>query len=95
MQTQQTSQPQVHTTIVVVNKQKSVGTAFLLAFFFGPLGLLYASVAGGIIMFFVACILFFLLPIVGYVLAWIICIIWAVVAAGNANSKPPQKVTVQ
>jgi hypothetical protein len=35
-------------TIIIVGKQKSVGTAFLLAFLFGPLGLLYASVLGGL-----------------------------------------------
>jgi len=78
-----TSTPQ--NNIIIVGKQKSVGTAFLLAFLFGPLGLLYASVLGGFIMFVVGIILFFLIPIVGGILAWVGCIIWAVIASQNAN----------
>lgn len=79
---EQTSQPATTTVIV---KQKSVGLAFLLAFLFGPLGLLYASILGGIVMFFVSLILFFVIPIVGGIIGWIGCIIWAVVAAQNSN----------
>jgi len=37
-------------TVVVVSDGKSVGVAFLLAFLFGPLGLLYASTTGAIVM---------------------------------------------
>ena len=84
---QQQNSPASNTTIVVVSKSKSVGTAFALAFLFGPLGLLYASVAGGIIMFFIAFLSFFVLPVVGVFFVWIGCIIWAVVAAQNANAK--------
>lgn len=76
----------VQQNIVVMGKAKSVGMAFLLAFLFGPLGLLYASILGGIIMFFVSLVLFFLIPIVGYIIAWVGCIIWAVVAANQANA---------
>jgi hypothetical protein len=93
METQ--TQPQTaHTTIVVVSKPKSTGVAFLLAFLFGPLGLLYASIAGGIIMFFIALLSFFILPVIGAVLVWIGCIIWAIVAAQNANSKAVSGVTI-
>ncbi|MBV9960954.1 MAG: hypothetical protein JO072_01790 [Parafilimonas sp.] len=74
-------------TVIIVQKQKSVGTAFLLAFLFGPLGLLYASVAGGLIMFVISLTLFFLLPLIGPILCWIGCIIWAVVSAQNVNAK--------
>lgn len=76
--------------IIIVAKQKSVGTAFLLAFLFGPLGLLYASILGGVIMFFAGIVLFFVIPIIGGVIAWVGCIIWAIVAAQNAN-----KITVR
>jgi hypothetical protein len=82
-----------HTNIIIVGKQKSVGAAFILAFFFGPLGLLYASIVGGIVMFVAALILFFLLPIIGPILVWIGTIIWAVVAAQNANKVTTQKLT--
>lgn len=71
--------------VVIVGKQKSTGTAFLLAFLFGPLGLLYASVTGGIIMLFVGILLFFLIPIIGGLISWVICMIWAVNAASEAN----------
>jgi hypothetical protein len=74
------------TRVVVVGKSKSVGAAFVLAFFFGPLGLLYASIAGGIIMFIATLILFFLLPVVGAIITWIGCVIWAVIAANEANA---------
>lgn len=71
--------------VIVIGKQKSVGVAFILAFLFGPLGLLYASVMGGIIMFFVSILVFVLIPIIGPILSWIGCIIWAVMAADNVN----------
>lgn len=73
--------------ITVIGKQKSVGTAFLLAFLFGPLGLLYASVTGGLIMIVVSIVLGIVTLGVGFILTWIISIIWAVVAANDANSK--------
>lgn len=79
--------PSAQTNIVVVGKSKSVGVAFILAFFFGPLGLLYASVLGGIVMFFAGILLFLVLPVVGAVIAWIGCLIWAVVAANAENEK--------
>ena len=55
MDSTQSTQP----TVIVVAKQKSVGIAFLLAFLFGPFGLLYASVMGGIVMFIAGIVLFF------------------------------------
>ena len=79
--------PSQQNNIVIIGKAKSVGVAFLLSFLFGPLGLLYASVIGGIVMFFIGLVLFFLLPVVGMVISWIGCIIWAVVAANQANAK--------
>lgn len=91
---QNTGQPkEIHTqTVVVVNKPKSVGVAFLLAFFFGPLGLLYATITGGIIMFLVNIVLLFILPVVGLIISWIICIVWAIVAAQNSNKTATQNI---
>lgn len=83
--------PSVQNNVIIVGKAKSVGVAFLLAFLFGPLGLLYASILGGIIMFFVSIVLFFLLPVIGAILAWIACIIWAVSAANSANDAARQQ----
>lgn len=83
----QYGQPQIQQTVVVVGKQKSVGVAFLLAFLFGPLGLLYASVTGGIVMFILGILISIVTFGIGLIFVWIGCIIWAVVAAGNANKK--------
>ena len=77
----------IQQNVVVLGNAKSVGVAFFLALLFGPLGLLYASILGGVTMFFVALILFFILPVIGAVISWIACIIWACVAANNANKK--------
>ena len=68
---------------------RSVGVAFLLTFFFGPIGLLYASVTGGLVMIVVE-LMVFLLGILtlglGWALffvTWVICIIWGCIAAGQ------------
>lgn len=86
-----------HTSVTIVGNRKSVGAAFLLAFFFGPLGLLYASVTGGIVMFLLAFPLAFFTMGVGYLFIHIGCIIWAVVAANNQNNSllQQQSVSVQ
>lgn len=87
MESTNPQQPNVHQTVVVVGKPKSVGAALLLAFFFGPLGLLYVSVSGAIIMFFISLIIAIFTFGFGLVFAWVGCAIWAVVAANNANKK--------
>jgi hypothetical protein len=81
----------IQQNVVIMGKQKSVGIAFLLAFLFGPLGLLYASILGGIVMFFITFLFFFLLPFIGPIFCWVGCIIWAVVAAGRANKSMMNK----
>jgi hypothetical protein len=64
---------------------KSAVLAFVLTFFFGPFGMLYSTVAGGLVMLLVDIILVpltfgLILPIL-----WPIQLVWAVVAANNAN----------
>jgi hypothetical protein len=86
-QNQQTPQPQYQQTVVIVGRQKSVGVAFLLAFLFGPLGLLYASVVGGIVMIIVSVLVAIVTLGFGLLITWPICIIWAIIAANNANKK--------
>ena len=66
---------------------KSAALAFILTFFFGPLGMLYSTVAGGLIMFVAGIVLIpltfgLILPIL-----WPIQLVWAVVAATNANKR--------
>jgi hypothetical protein len=84
MEQQNTAQQQ---TIIVVGKPKSVAVAIILTFLFGPLGLLYASVVGGIIMIVAGAILGIFTLGLGLIPVWIICIIWAAVAANLANKK--------
>lgn len=82
----QTNAPQQQ-TIIVVGRPKSVAVAFVLAFFFGPIGLLYASVAGGIIMMVLGVIIGIFTLGIGLIVAWVASVIWAVVAANMANKK--------
>lgn len=79
-------------TIKVISVQeKSLLVAFLLALVFGPLGMLYSTIAGGIIMIGVYLLLIGLsvvtfgmaAPLLA--LAWIACIVWAMLAAHSRN----------
>jgi hypothetical protein len=93
--TQHTADPRsigfASTTVVNVAAGKSVGVAFLLTFFFGPLGLFYSTVVGGVVMLGVE----LFLVILGFVtlgagwllfwVAWVVCIVWGCVAASNTN----------
>ena len=80
------------TTINVIQVQeKSLLVAFLLTLFFGPLGMLYSTIAGGIIML-VGYLVILGLTVVTlgmasalFIPAWIICIVWGVIAAKNRN----------
>jgi flagellar basal body-associated protein FliL len=82
-----------HQTVVIVNEGKSVGLAFLLAFLFGPLGLLYASVVGGIIMIVLSIIIGAMTLGAGLIITWIISIVWAVIAAGDSKQNSTTVVT--
>jgi hypothetical protein len=71
--------------VVLIQEPKSVGLALLLTFLFGPLGLLYSTVPGAIIMLIASV---FILPLtfcLGAFIIWPICMIWAAVAASSAN----------
>ncbi len=72
-----------------MGRQKSAGVAFILAFLFGPLGMLYSTVLGAFLMAAVMIVggLFIGALTLGFGLAvfipvcWFICIVWACVAA--------------
>jgi hypothetical protein len=74
-------------TVVVVARQKSAGVAFILALLFGPLGLLYASVIGGIVMIILGAIIGFITLGFGLVIVWIASIIWSIAAVNSFNKK--------
>lgn len=66
---------------------KSVAVALLFSAFLGPIGVLYASTLGGVILivvgFIVACMK---LP-VPIILVWLISCIWGVAATNTYNKK--------
>ena len=73
---------------------KSVSTALIFSVLLGPVGLLYASFWGGLIMI----ILGFIIVsagkyIVSLILLWLICSIWSVRAVENYNLKIFQRLS--
>jgi hypothetical protein len=84
------------TTTIVQTRGKSIVAAVLLAMFFGPLGLLYASAAGGLLMTVIYVLLFlvsaltFGMAAVLFVPAHLICLAWAALAA---SSRPREVLT--
>ena len=83
--------PYGSTTVVTIATPKSVGLAFLLTFFFGPLGMLYSTVSGALIMMGIAIFGGIVVGIITLGLAWLIwgpaiwvaSIVWGCTAAGN------------
>ena len=66
---------------------KSLSTALLFSVFLGPIGLLYASLRGGIMMLLVAFVtLTSRLPI-PIILTWVFCCVWSVMAINRYNHK--------
>lgn len=75
------------TPVVLVNRQKSVGTAALLAFLFGPLGMIYSTPGGAGIMFLVSLFAMALTFGLGLFVTWPICVVWAAHAATEHNRR--------
>jgi hypothetical protein len=72
---------------IVVVPVKSAGVAILLAVLFGPIGLLYSTVIGAIVMFIVNIIAGIFTLGFGLILTWPICGVWAFVAVNSHNKK--------
>ena len=79
--------PQPTWSIVVIRSRKSMGVALLLEFFFGPVGLLYASALGGVVMFVLSVIVGVLTLGFGALLMWPICMIWVAIAVNSHNKQ--------
>ena len=73
------------TRAVVVVPTKSVGIAIMLTFFFGPLGMLYSTIVGAIVMFVATLLAILLTAGLGLFLTWPIGIVWSAVAASSHN----------
>ena len=77
----------VQKVVVMQGSSKNVMVAFLLSFFFGPLGMFYSTVSGALIMLVISIVVGIFTLGFGLFITWPICIIWACVAAGNHNKK--------
>ena len=66
---------------------KSLPLAFVLTIVFGPLGLLYCTIPGAVLMFLVTFIVGLLTLGFGFLYTWPICIFWAYVSVKKYNSK--------
>ncbi len=80
-------QPSVAQPVVVVGGQKNVGAAAALAFFFGPLGMLYAAPGAAVVMFFVLIFVGMVTGGGGIPIAWISGVAWAAHAANEHNQR--------
>lgn len=69
-------------------KPKSWKKALLLTLLFGPLGLFYASRAGGFLMTWVCIVVGIGTVGVGLLLAWPVCMLWAYVATASQEEPP-------
>ncbi len=72
---------------VVVTPTKNMGISIILTFLFGPLGMLYSTVLGGVIMFVISLLVGVITLGIGFLLTWPICIIWGAVATSLYNKK--------
>lgn len=71
----------------VMGQQKSMGIALLLTFLFGPLGLFYASITGGVVMLILTLVI--AIPTLGVGLLFTVpaCMVWAALATNNYNAQ--------
>lgn len=79
--------PPPATRVVVVGSHRSVGVAMLLAFFFGPLGMLYSTVGGAFVMFFATFFVALITMGFGLIIMWPLSVLWAGYAASEHNRR--------
>jgi len=72
---------------IIVASTKSVGISLILTFLFGPLGMLYSTIWGAIIMLIISVIVGTITFGVGLFPIWPICMIWGAFAAASYNKK--------
>lgn len=75
------------TTVIQVGSQKSVAGAVLLALFFGPLGMIYSTIPGALIMFVINVFVAVVTLGLGLLVTLPICAVWAGVAASSHNKR--------
>jgi|GEM_PF-2824207 len=80
--------------VVMLSPPQSVVTALVLTFFFGPLGMLYSTVLGAVVMIVAALVIGPLTLGIGLFLIWPLSMVWGAMAAANANKKATANVTM-
>lgn len=80
-------------TVINVGSHKSVGGAVALAFFFGPLGMIYSTPVGAIVMFLVNLVVLIPTLGLGLLVTLPIGMVWAGVAASKHNERLGASVT--
>jgi putative Ca2+/H+ antiporter (TMEM165/GDT1 family) len=68
------------TQTTVVTEPKNVFIAFLLTFFFGPLGMFYSTIGGAILMTILAVVVGMVTLGAGLFIIWPISVLWGVIA---------------
>lgn len=74
-------------TTTIILRQKSTGIALLLSFLFGPLGMLYATIAGAVIMFIVSVPVVLFTGGLGLLLTIPVGMVWSAMAVNSYNKK--------
>ena len=72
---------------VMLIKQKNAGTAALLTFFFGPLGMFYSTTIGAIVMMILYPLIGITTVGLGLFILHPVAIIWAAISANSHNKK--------
>ncbi len=80
-------QQQTQQQMLLQMQKKSMAIALVLAFFFGPLGLFYSTVRGGVIMLVIGIVVAIVTMGFGALLMWIPCMIWAYIAVDKHNKQ--------
>lgn len=77
----------IQKVVVVQSTGKSTAVAVILSILFGPLGMLYSTVMGGIIMMIISLVVGIFTLGFGLIITWPICVIWSALAASSHNKK--------
>ena len=80
---------------VIVTSTKSVAISLILTFLFGPLGMLYSTISGAIIMIILSIVVAIFTVGIGLAITWPISMIWGALAVSSANNKLIAKAVQQ
>ena len=82
-------QPQ--TTRVVVAPRKSILISLILTFLFGPLGMLYSTIIGSIVMIIISIVAALLTAGGSIIVTWVVSMVWGLIAVERYNRKMFEK----